>query len=132
MVHLYNGILLSLNKEENYLFTINLFMAVLSLYGCMWVFSSCGGCISHCGGSFCLGVWTLEPTGSIVVVNQLSCPSARGIVPEQGSNHIPCIGRQILNHWTTRKVLKQIKFKDKKQKDATTWLRRHIIYLYQN
>ena len=120
MVHLYNGILLSLNKEENYLFTINLFMAVLSLYGCMWAFSSCGGCISHCGGSFCLGVWTLEPTGSIVVVNQLSCPSARGIVPEQGSNHIPCIGRQILNHWTTRKVLKQIKFKDKKQKDATT------------
>ena len=78
MVHLYNGILLSLNKEENYLFTINLFMAVLSLYGCMWAFSSCGGCISHCGGSFCLGVWTLEPTGSIVVVNQLSCPQHVG------------------------------------------------------
>ena len=132
MVHLYNGILLILNKEENYLLTINLFMAVLSLYGCIWAFSNYDGSISHCGGSSCLGVWALEPTGSIVVMNQLSCPSARGIVPDQGSNHIPCIGRQILNHWTTRKVLKQIKFKDKKQKDATTWLRRHIIYLYQN
>ena len=27
-----------------------------------------------------------------------------GIFPDQGSNHVPCIGRQILKHWTTREV----------------------------
>ena len=95
-------------------------MAVLSLYGCMWAFSSCGRCTSHCGDSSCLGVWAIEPTGSVVVVNQLSCPLARGIFPDQELNHIPFICRHIVNHWTTRKVLRQIKFKDEKQKDATT------------
>ena len=29
---------------------------------------------------------------------------SRGIFPDQGLNTCPCIGRQILNHWTTREV----------------------------
>ena len=34
----------------------------------------------------------------------LSCPAARGMSPDQGSNMCPCIGGQILNHWTTKEV----------------------------
>ena len=43
-------------------------------------------------------------TGSVVVVHGLSCSAACGIFPAQGSNPCPCIGRQILNHCTTREV----------------------------
>ena len=34
----------------------------------------------------------------------LSCSEAYGIFPDRGSNPCPCIGRWILNHWTTREV----------------------------
>ena len=34
----------------------------------------------------------------------LSCPTSCGIFPDGDGTHVPCIGRQILNHWTTRKV----------------------------
>ena len=40
----------------------------------------------------------------IVVVQGLSCPSASGIFPDQGSNTRPLIGRWLLIPWTTRKV----------------------------
>ena len=33
---------------------------------------------------------------------------ACGIFPNQGSACVPCIGRWILIHWTTREVLKDI------------------------
>ena len=36
----------------------------------------------------------------MVVTHRLSC-SVYGIYLDQGSNPGPCIGRQILNHWTT-------------------------------
>ena len=41
---------------------------------------------------------------SFTVVSGLSCPTARGLLaPRWGIwTHVPCIGRQILNHWTTR------------------------------
>ena len=35
----------------------------------------------------------------------LSCPKACGGPPKQGRTGIPCIARQILNHWTTRAAL---------------------------
>ena len=41
---------------------------------------------------------------SLVVGHGLSCPVACGIFPEQGSNHVACIGRQILYHCNTREV----------------------------
>ena len=47
----------------------------------------------------------LGATGSVVVAHSLGCPEARGIFPGQGWNRCPCIGRQILNHWTTREAL---------------------------
>ena len=45
-------------------------------------------------------VWAL-----VAVVHGLSCSEARGIFLDQGLNPVPCVGRWILNHWTTRKVL---------------------------
>ena len=36
----------------------------------------------------------LYSTGSVVVAHGLSCSTACGIFPDQGSNHVPCIGRR--------------------------------------
>ena len=41
---------------------------------------------------------------SVVVTHSLSYCVTCGIFQDQGSNHIPCIGRQIPNHWTTGEV----------------------------
>ena len=46
----------------------------------------------------------LQSTDSVVEVYTLNCPGACGIFSDQGSNQCPCIGRQVLNHWTTREV----------------------------
>ena len=43
---------------------------------------------------------------SVVVAHELSCPVAVEFSRTRESNHIPCIGRQIPNHWTTREVQK--------------------------
>ena len=43
--------------------------------------------------------------GLVVVAHGLSCSLACGIFPDEGSNCVPRIGRQILNYWTTREVL---------------------------
>ena len=42
--------------------------------------------------------------GSAVVVHGLSCPAARGIFPDPGSNSCALLGRRFLYHWTTRQV----------------------------
>ena len=39
------------------------------------------------------------------------CPIACGIFPHQGSNLRPLLGRQILNCWSSREVLKGLVFK---------------------
>ena len=41
----------------------------------------------------------------VAVVHGLSCPTACEIFLNQGSNPWPCIGRQMLKHWTTKEVL---------------------------
>ena len=68
---------------------------------------------------FC-GAWALECSGSVVVGHRVSSCGTQalkfwclGIIAPQlvgplfQGTHIPCIGRQIPNHWTTRKVLSQ-------------------------
>ena len=56
-------------------------------------------------------VWTsdvehrLWSVGWVGAARELSWPMASGIFLDQGSNPVPCIGRWILNHWTTREVL---------------------------
>ena len=51
--------------------------------------------------------------GVLVAACRLSCPAACGIlVPRPGIRTcVPCIGRWILNHWTTREVPTNISFK---------------------
>ena len=43
---------------------------------------------------------------SVVVAYELSCPAAVQCSRTRESNHVPCIGRQIPNHRTTREVQK--------------------------
>ena len=48
----------------------------------------------------------LRGASSVVVVCGLSCPRMRDLnSPTRDQTHIPCIGRRILYHWTTREVL---------------------------
>ena len=83
------------------------FLAPLGLCCCVRVFSSCGeqglpsSCgvpASHCGGFSCCGArpqW-LWPMG-LVAPQHVECSQTRD------RTCVFCIGRQILNHWTTRK-----------------------------
>ena len=41
---------------------------------------------------------------SVVVVHRLSCPRHAKSFQTRDQTYIPCIGRQILNHWTTKEV----------------------------
>lgn len=45
---------------------------------------------------------------SAVGLHGHSCPAARGIFPDEGSNLCPCTARWIPNHWATREVLSNI------------------------
>jgi len=64
---------------------------------------------SHCGGFPCcreqaVGTWAaviaaLGLTGIVV-------PRHVGSSRIRNQTHVPCIGRQILNHWTTRDILR--------------------------
>ena len=47
------------------------------------------------------GPWSM---GSVLVAQWLSCSTVYGVFPDQGSNPVPCIGRWIPIHGTTRKV----------------------------
>ena len=66
-------------------------------------YCSCRGWASHHSGFSCCRTLALERRLSSCAQG-LSCPKARGIFPDQGLNPVPCIGRQILNHWSTREV----------------------------
>ena len=46
----------------------------------------------------------LQSVGLVVVAHGLRCSAVSGIFLDQGLNCVPCIGRQILNHCTTREV----------------------------
>ena len=66
-----------------------------------WVFSSCGAWASHWGwlqrmGSRAQNQW-LWHTG-------LGAPQHVGSSQTRDWTHVPCIGRWILNHWTTREA----------------------------
>ena len=81
------------------------FIAVRAFSSCSeWgLLSSCNAWGSHWG--VLLQNKGSRFKGSVVVAQGLSCPLPCGIFPDQGSNLVPCICRQILNHWTSRKVL---------------------------
>ena len=91
-------------------------MAAPGLHCFMQAFSSCrefGGLLSscytrspHCGGFSCCGTWALEHVGSEVAAHGPSCSRACGILPDWDQTCVPCLARQILNHWTTREATK--------------------------
>ena len=54
-------------------------------------------------GFSCWGSQTPQSSDPVVMAHGLGCPAARGIlVPRPGIE--PCIGRQMLNHWTAREA----------------------------
>ena len=75
---------------------------------CTRAFSSCGkqGLLS------CCGTWFLGCRSSVVAHELSSCSAQAYQLPcgmwnlpgARDRSHIPYIGRQILNHWTTREV----------------------------
>ena len=90
-----------------------LFLAVLGLPCCvgfLWLQPAgaalcCGAQSSHCGGFSC-GARALGRQASVVAGRGLSCPKACGSFPGTTDRTcIPCIGRRILSHWTTREDL---------------------------
>ena len=107
---------------------INLFIhlllflgAVLGLHCCMGAFSSCSerGLLfrcsaqaSHCSGFSCCGSRALGTRASVVVAHGLQqlwltdlvAPQHVGSSRTGDQTHVPFIGRQILNHCTTREV----------------------------
>ena len=42
---------------------------------------------------------------SVVVAPEPSCPVCVQPSLTEDGTHVPCIGRQILNHWTRREIL---------------------------
>ena len=107
----------NIQKEEIftsniYLFIIlNLFLAALCLCCCTRAFSSFGeqGLLSNssvraphcCDFSFC-GACALECELSSCGTQVLVAPQHVVSPQTRNQTHLPCIGRQILNHWTTR------------------------------
>ena len=121
---------LSYQRVKCIIIFIYLFLAALGLCCCAQAFSSCGeqglllvavrgllvevaSLVAENGlqvrrlqqlchvGSVVVGR-RLQSAASVVVVYGLSCSAACGIFPDRGSN----IGRQVLNHCSTRKARK--------------------------
>ena len=89
-------------------------LTTLGLWCCEQAFSSCrkwellssgGAQASHCSGFSCCRAQALACSASVVVAHTLNCSVARGIFPDRDRTYVPCIARQILNHWTTREAL---------------------------
>ena len=59
-----------------------------------------------CGFLSSCGTRAIEFTGSGVAVRGLSWLVICGILVPQLGDHVPCIGKWILNYWTPREVLK--------------------------
>ena len=82
--------------------TLQLWSTGFSLQGLL---SSCGAQASYCSGFSC-GAQALGAQASVVIAHRLSCSTTWGILLDQGSNPVPCIGRWIPILSTTRKVHK--------------------------
>ena len=84
----------------------------------------CGSRASHCSGFSCCVAWAIGAQTSVVAarglssygsralecrlsscVHGLSCSAACGIFLDRARTCVPCIGRQIFNHCTTREAL---------------------------
>ena len=94
-----------------YLFIYYLWLCwvFVSVQGLSLVVASGGHSSSQCAGlslSRPLLLWSTgsRRAGSVIVAHGPSRSAAYGILPDQGPNPCPCIGRQILNHCATREA----------------------------
>ena len=78
---------------------VDAFFTVLGLRSSAWTFSSRSEQASLAAEQKLQGAWA-----SAVMVHGLSCPKARGVCLDQGSNPSPLHWRRILNPGTTREV----------------------------
>ena len=103
-----------LNWKEIFL----LFLAVLSLCRCTQSFSSCGqwgllsSCgvrISHCSGFSCNYSFSNCSWRQAQTSRHVGLVARRHVEPSRtrDQTRVPCIAGQILNHWTTSKVLER-------------------------
>ena len=76
---------------------------MLGLCCCTQAFSACGRGLLTVVASL-VAEHRLCSAGSVVVVHRLNCLAACEIFPDQGQACVPCIGRWVLNQWTTREV----------------------------
>lgn len=76
----------------------------LSLVAASESYSSCRVWASHSVASLITEHGLKGMQALAAVVHDLSCPIACEIFLNQGSNLWPCIGRQMLKHWTTREA----------------------------
>ena len=85
-------------------------MAALVLHFCIWAVSSCceGSCspVSAHRRLIAMASFIVQQqeapgrAGAVAVTLVLSCPAASGIFLDWDRVHVPCVGRQILNHLT--------------------------------
>ena len=86
-----------------FLIFIYVFLAALRLHCCVWAFPV----VAH---RLLIVVASPAVEHGLAFAGFSSCSTwaslPRGMwnLPAQGSNPCPCIGRQIPNHWTTRKI----------------------------
>ena len=96
-----------------------IFIYLFIYFWLRWVFvAACGLSVVAASGDYSwlqwagFSLWWLlllrsmgsRCVGSVVVAHGLSCSTACGIFPDRARTHVPCIGRQILNHCATREV----------------------------
>ena len=65
---------------------------------------SCSARASHCNGFSCCGAQALGCSDPVVVVHRMSCLRHVGSSWTRDQTGVCCIGRWILNQWTTREV----------------------------
>ena len=81
------------------------FHLFLALCCCTWgLFSSCGVQASCCGGFYCCRVWAVGWRGFSSCGTWAEFPMYVESSWTRDQTHVPCIGRQILIHCTTREV----------------------------
>ena len=89
----------------------SVYLAVLGLRCSVW---ASPGCSKREASLVLLGLLTAEAPlvaergfgafGFSIVAHGPRCPAACAAFQEQGLNRVPCIGKQVLNHQTTREV----------------------------
>ena len=89
-----------------------LFLFVLGLCCCMWAFSSCDVRASHCSGFSSCGAWALGITG-FSSSNSWGLLAPRHVESSwtRDQTCVPCIDRQIFNHWTILGFLVNIQWR---------------------